>query len=41
MVSVKTNDRILDKEWIQLMKEAKQMGLSPSDIKQFLNKKKC
>ncbi|WP_279326571.1 anti-repressor SinI family protein [Bacillus kexueae] len=27
----------LDKEWFELIKEAKSIGLTPEDIKQFLH----
>jgi DNA-binding transcriptional MerR regulator len=30
----------LDKEWIQLMMEAKKLGVDISEIKEFLNKNK-
>ncbi|GAA0449911.1 anti-repressor SinI family protein [Alkalibacillus silvisoli] len=29
---------ILDREWVQLMKEAKNAGISKKEIKEFLNK---
>ncbi|MGP4077089.1 anti-repressor SinI family protein [Halobacillus sp. K22] len=30
----------IDKEWLELMKQARKLGLSVEDVKQFLEKKK-
>ncbi|PKR78181.1 SinR repressor domain-containing protein dimerization [Halalkalibacillus sediminis] len=30
----------LDREWVQLMKEAREMGLSKREVKQFLQKER-
>ncbi|MBO8172208.1 MAG: DNA-binding anti-repressor SinI [Bacillaceae bacterium] len=30
------NKKKLDKEWIQLMAEAKKIGIKPEDIRQFI-----
>lgn len=30
----------LDEEWVQLMKEARQLGITPEEVRLFLEKKK-
>ncbi|MDG5786166.1 anti-repressor SinI family protein [Evansella sp. AB-P1] len=37
MEIVLLKEKVLDKEWIELMQQAKEIGLSPSDVRKFLS----
>lgn len=39
MIEVRTSIEGLDMEWLELIKEAKKLGIEKEEIREFLNKK--